>query len=305
MSKSNITYLKYPPLPGYIGEAWNPIVGCTHSGMAGCDHCWARELHNMRFSAWQNGAQMPAQYHYPFAEIQVIEARFAEPASWKAPRLVMVCPQSDLFHPDLSSETIQRVLRVIVEHPQHQFFVLTKRTERARIELQNAAQMGDSQPSTDILSRNGGSPLFANLGILASVSCQDDANKLLPYLALNVGWRGVSYEPALGMVDFSAVEWNLDYRLDALTGELLHRPSGDLFNHLPGLDLIIAGCESGRHWRPDNIAWYRSVRDQCRAAGVAFYLKQMQGTSRVDERPLLDGRQHLEWPDPNGSEVTA
>jgi protein gp37 len=41
------------------------------------------------------------------------------------------------------------------------------------------------------------------------------------------------------------------------------------------LGWIICGAESGPGARPADPAWFRSLRDQCRAAGVAFFLKQI------------------------------
>jgi protein gp37 len=41
------------------------------------------------------------------------------------------------------------------------------------------------------------------------------------------------------------------------------------------LDQVICGGESGRGARPMEAAWARSLRDQCAAAGVAFFMKQM------------------------------
>lgn len=43
---------------------------------------------------------------------------------------------------------------------------------------------------------------------------------------------------------------------------------------LSGIDWVICGGESGPKARPMNPDWARSVRDQCQAAGVAFFFKQ-------------------------------
>ena len=51
------------------------------------------------------------------------------------------------------------------------------------------------------------------------------------------------------------------------------------------LDWAIVGGESGRQARPMNPAWARTLRDQCVAARVAFFMKQMGG--RVDKRGEL------------------
>jgi protein gp37 len=48
----------------------------------------------------------------------------------------------------------------------------------------------------------------------------------------------------------------------------------DLSQWIHGLDWIIAGGESGANARQTDPAWFRSLRDQCVAAGVAFHFKQ-------------------------------
>ncbi len=42
-----------------------------------------------------------------------------------------------------------------------------------------------------------------------------------------------------------------------------------------GLDLVIVGGESGPNARPCDVAWIRSVVEQCKAAGVACFVKQL------------------------------
>jgi len=59
--------------------------------------------------------------------------------------------------------------------------------------------------------------------------------------------RFVSYEPALGPLDDMP---------------------------LTGIDWVIYGGESGPRRRPEDKAWARSMRDRCRAAGIAFWHKQ-------------------------------
>jgi protein gp37 len=44
---------------------------------------------------------------------------------------------------------------------------------------------------------------------------------------------------------------------------------------LRGIDWVIVGGESGHQARPFDLAWARSIRDQCVAAGVACFVKQV------------------------------
>lgn len=67
------------------------------------------------------------------------------------------------------------------------------------------------------------------------------------------------------------------------------------FEALPRLDWVICGGESGPHARPMDIDWARSVRDQCAAAGVPFFYKQLGGRYPDRDR-LLDGRMWEEMP---------
>lgn len=75
-----------------------------------------------------------------------------------------------------------------------------------------------------------------------------------------------------------------------------------------GISWIIAGGESGPGARPCDVAWIRSIRDQCKAAGVACFVKQLGGNlsdwdsdecSRLSGRSMHDpkGGDPAEWPD--------
>ena len=59
---------------------------------------------------------------------------------------------------------------------------------------------------------------------------------------------------------------------------------------LTGIDLVIAGGESGVDRRPPQPAWVRGLRDRCAAAGVAFSFKGWGGRGQNDGGRLLDGR---------------
>lgn len=71
--------------------------------------------------------------------------------------------------------------------------------------------------------------------------------------------HGLSMEPLLGSVDLSGI--------------------------IRGLDWVIAGGESGHGARPSHPDWFRSLRDQCLEAGVAFFMKQMGGARDKRDDP--------------------
>jgi protein gp37 len=65
---------------------------------------------------------------------------------------------------------------------------------------------------------------------------------------------------------------------------------------LAGIDWLIAGGESGRNCRPMDPGWVRELRDQCNAAGTAFFFKQWGGRTPKAGGRQLDGRQHSDMP---------
>jgi len=64
----------------------------------------------------------------------------------------------------------------------------------------------------------------------------------------------------------------------------------------PVIDWVIAGGETGPGARPMHPDWVRSLRDQCQAAGVPFFLKQMHIGGKLVKMPELDGRRWDELP---------
>jgi protein gp37 len=59
---------------------------------------------------------------------------------------------------------------------------------------------------------------------------------------------------------------------------------------LEGIRWVIVGGESGPKRRPVDPAWVRDIRDQCVAAGIAFFFKQWGGHTPKARGRELDGR---------------
>jgi protein gp37 len=101
---------------------WNPSTGCTKIS-AGCKFCYAevmsRRLQAMGLDKYENGFK-----------VTMHESAMNIPYSWKGSKLVFVNSMSDLFHPEISTEFIQRVFQVMNDTPQHTYQVLTKRADR-------------------------------------------------------------------------------------------------------------------------------------------------------------------------------
>src|SRR6266550_8394386 len=66
---------------------------------------------------------------------------------------------------------------------------------------------------------------------------------------------------------------------------------------LSGIDWVIVGGESGPGAPPMNKEWVVSIREQCKAAGVAFFFKQWGGTRKSLNGRKLEGRTYEEYPE--------
>lgn len=64
---------------------------------------------------------------------------------------------------------------------------------------------------------------------------------------------------------------------------------GPLSLDLEGIDWVIVGGESGPRARPMRADWAREVREQCAAAGTAFFFKQW---GAYDEAGIRRGKKH-------------
>lgn len=106
----------------WTDATWNPVTGCTKVS-PGCKFCYAERM------AGRLKAMGAARYRNGF-EVQLQPAALETPLRWRKPRLVFVNSMSDLFHESVPLEFIQRVFDVMNEAGQHQFQVLTKRSER-------------------------------------------------------------------------------------------------------------------------------------------------------------------------------
>lgn len=132
---------------------------------------------------------------------------------------------------------------------------------------------------------NGSPP--ANVWLGTTAENQEWADKRIPELLEipNVcPW--VSYEPALGQVDWMCIDRG-PCVVESLTGVIVNRRTGCVVHEGRALKWIVCGGESGPKARPFDLAWARSTRDQCRAAGVPFFMKQMgqypyDSTLRID-----------------------
>ena len=270
----------------WTDATWNPITGCTLVD-EGCRHCYAAHLitswpaignHPSRKGLARKNAAGESKFT---GEVRLNEQWLDQPLRWRKPRRIFVCAHGDLFHPSVPDEWIDKVFAVMALAPQHTFQVLTKRPELAREYLSQTPDRIDAieECADDLLGSND-MPFtpqwpLPNVWIGTSVSDQASADLRIPeLLACPAAVRFLSAEPLLGPVD--------------LRGVWIHCPthdfhSGFCLGNCPDqrrIDWVIVGGESGPHARPLHADWARALRDQCVAAGVPFFMKQMGGVRK-------------------------
>lgn len=110
---------------------WNPTTGCDRTS-PGCDNCYAltlaKRLKAMGLEKYQNDGD--ERTSGPGFRLTLHDDTLHIPLGWRKPRTVFVNSMSDLFHPEVPNNYIQRVFGVIANTPRHQYQILTKRTRR-------------------------------------------------------------------------------------------------------------------------------------------------------------------------------
>lgn len=106
-------------------------------------------------------------------------------------------------------------------------------------------------------------------------------------------WMGVSVENADVMFRVDDLR-QVPAKVRFLSCEPLLGPLDGI--NLDGIGWVIAGGESGPHYRPMQLAWARSIRNACQADGVPFFFKQWGGRTPKAAGRELDGRIWDEMP---------
>jgi protein gp37 len=289
---------------GYLDYTWNPTHGCSHSGSPGCDNCWAKAMAK-RLAAMGKRGYDPAD---PF-KVVCDSSRLIEPLKQKKLARISPCFMGDLFHDDVPFEFIDQVFAVMALCPQHTFPVLTKRAARMRDyfsgrpamqEYRNAtifarayelAEEQDCIPDMDSWRKayvRGWSKFrwpLPNVHLGVSASTQEDLNRnVRELLKCPAAHYWLSVEPLLEEVNvegplISCVDCgnrgSVAYARETF-GRSLCRDACVKRGEGPSLNQVVVGCESGPKRRPCKLEWIESIVDQCDAAGVPCYVKQME-----------------------------
>lgn len=290
----------------------NPWSGCTKVS-AGCANCYAEVNYSvkMRGVKWgPNGNRIVAS-----------EAMWKEPVKWnkeagrymildhKTPRgrvqyrpRVFCASLADVFEdwqgpmldrhmmpiirPDGDPLTMAdcrtRLFRLVDDTPNLDWLILTKRPENVERMLPPYFP-GGYVAEAGRMNQEGPRP---NLWLGTSVENQAAADERIPHLLRTpAAVRFLSCEPLLEQV-------YLRKAVSAFASGPIAEWNG-CEARMTGLHWVIVGGESGPGARACNVAWIRSIVEQCKTAGVPVFAKQL-GVPRL----LFDGPEWklIDWP---------
>ena len=248
----------------WTDSTFNPWMGCTRVSPA-CDDCYAARSTPARTLGVAWGPGEPRR--------RTSAATWALPKRWNDAhteffaqhgrrRRVFCASLADVFDNEVPTEWRDDLWRLIEATPHLDWLLLTKR-------------VGNVQHMVWPRWMQAGFPAHVRIGatMVNQPEVDRDARKLL---ALPACGHFVSYEPALEPIDLTP--WLRPY-CDA--GSRPHPDGGGTTcprcggaGGCGGLSWVIAGGESGPRARPTHPDWFRSLRDQCAAAGVPFLFKQ-------------------------------
>jgi protein gp37 len=258
--------------------SFNPWIGCTKVS-PGCKNCYAetntraRVLRARGHETWGKGAKraktsadnwkQPLKWNKEAGAIRHEQEWSSDDFVPPSPRPRVFCASlADWLDDEVPIEWLVELLELIHNTPNLNWQLLTKRPENWRERLKKASWKGITHSGVFDWLVNDKAP--SNVWIGTTVEDQQRANERIPeLLKIPAKVRFLSIEPLLEPVEFS----NVTHRADCVS--VLGKPA------LEGIHWAIIGGESGPGARPCHTDDVRSVLEQCRAAGVPAFVKQL------------------------------
>jgi protein gp37 len=275
-----------PTIPAWYDVTWNPTVGCSPVG-PGCGNCSAlRTVVALARMSGKGGARYagltttarggPQWTGDTLVRLDLLNW----PLRQRRGRRILLGSLSDLFHENLSTDTLDAIHGVIAATPRHRFLVLTRRAERMHAYFSDPATVERvaARAAALVTPPPTAWPL-PNLWLGVAVEHQQAADRLATLLYTPAARRWACFEPLIGPVQPDLVPDDGEGYVDALNGGRFRVDALGRRMALPGpplrpLDWIMAGGETGSGARPTDLEWVRQVRDGAAAAHVPFFFKE-------------------------------
>jgi protein gp37 len=304
MSKTTIEWTDFTVNPIRVVADGKFGWHCTKVS-PGCAHCYA-EVINRRFGTGMDFTGANA------AKVKWIldDTALAHVFQRRKPTRFFWGDMTDLFHEQVRAEWLDKCFAVMALTPQHTHQVLTKRTDQMAGYMADGRHTAIIDAMNSILRDCGEMHAAAirwplpNVWLGTSVENQKAADERIPHLLrCPAAVRFLSCEPLLGPVDLTEIGG--DSEGNCLNPECWGDCACDkVYGHDPGcrrhggdgqltrrIHWVIVGGESGPKARPMHPDLARSIRDQCQAAGVPFFFKQM-----ARREPIPDDLMIREFP---------
>lgn len=296
----------------------------------GCKHCYASRSQR-RFGLPEFQEQRGEAY--PFLDA----SKLVEVLRRRTPTRYFWCDMSDMFGDWVPDEWIAACFGAMAATPWHTHQVLTKRAKRMRewFEWVTPNEHGVIYGHLDEALIEGGVPIWRRTALLKRYPQPEQWRWPLPTVWLGVSAedqprlderrphllrtpaavRFLSLEPLLGPLAL-----HLPTRIGHIRSDgrpnCNHCCNGDRCDdptHIDRrvcpycrgtgdattVDWVIAGGESGPGARRSELRWFEDLRDQCAAAAVPFFLKQL-GARAVDGHATCVDCTHEPGPHPLG-----
>ena len=269
-------------------KPWSLVDGCTPCS-PGCEHCWAAAMERRFGHLAEKVGNNPPRFT---GVINTNSERLSIPLKRRKPTVYAVW--NDLFHEAVPGDFINHAWMTMRNADKHTFLILTKRPEKM-LSWTKISALYKTWPIDEIWPEN------VYLGL--TVCNQQEADEKIPVFLQVPGKKFLSIEPMLGAIELRHL-FNYCPEHDFPGGFCLQRRH----DGVQWIDAVILGGETGPGTRPLHPDWVRSVRDQCAAAAVPFFLKSLgewslrgnmkTGCEYIHSKDgrLLDGRTHDDLP---------
>lgn len=278
----------------WTDHTYNPWRGCTKVS-PGCKNCYAEALSRRNpkvLGEWGEGATRALSAD-SYRELPFKWNRAA--ARDGVRRKAFTLSLGDWLDGEVPIGWLYGLLSDVLDNESIDWLMLTKRPENWEWRL--AAVLKYVPDARIRLWLDGEPPHNVWLGV--SAEDQERADERVPILLTTpASVRFVSYEPALGPIDFTKISWPApDPRrmirpvmgdiseYNALTGEFIRGQFG--MRGSRRLDWIIFGGESGGKKRPVDLTVARQTRDDCKRFGVAFFMKQVDKVQPIPDDLMI------------------